>query len=139
MFTSKNQTDQTFSGNSKTSFIGEGMVISGEIKTVADIRIDGRLNGNIDSSAKVVIGTGGIVEGNIAALQCDITGSVIGNLQIKELLTLRENADIKGDVSAGKLSMEPSVSFNGKCIMGAASSQIVAMKQDKNERKAASE
>jgi cytoskeletal protein CcmA (bactofilin family) len=139
MFTNKNQTEQTAPGNSKTSLIGEGMVISGEIKTVADIRIDGRLHGNIDSSAKVVIGTGGIVEGNISALQCDITGTIRGNLQIKELLTLRENADIKGDVTAGKLSMEPSVSFNGKCIMGAASSQIVAMNQEKNERKAAAE
>lgn len=121
---------------STTSLIGSGLTIHGEINTDADIRIDGRLIGNINSTAKVVIGTDGCVEGNIAAQHADITGKVMGNLSVKELLNLRENANIKGDINAAKIAMEPSVTFNGKCCMNAAT-QVVEMNADKHERRTA--
>ena len=139
MFHAKNQAEQPTPSGGKTSIVGQGVLIRGQIRTEADIRIDGRVEGDISSSARVVIGTGGKVQGNIHAQQCDITGSVEGNLVIQDLLMLRENAEIKGDITAGKLSMEPSVVFNGKCIMGPAASPIVTMKSDQNERKAAAE
>ena len=45
--------------------IEESTNITGEIKSNADFRIDGNLNGSITTSGKVVIGKEGIIEGNI--------------------------------------------------------------------------
>ena len=120
---------------SSTSLIGLGLTIQGEINTDADIRIDGKLVGNIFSTAKVVIGADGVVEGNIQAQLADITGKVMGNLAITDLLTLREKAVVTGDISTVKMSMEQTVIFNGHCSMNL--SQVVEMNADKHERKTA--
>lgn len=114
--------------------IGSGLTITGEIHSQSDIRIDGKMIGNVHCTAKVVIGVDGEVEGNVFALQVDITGKVTGNLHVKEQVTLRNNAVINGDIQTGKLSMEPTVSFNGRCSMPGVSSstQVVELLTDKN-------
>lgn len=123
----------------KTSIIGAGMIINGEIITEGDIRIDGKLVGTVKSSSKVVVGEEGSVEGDITAQQADVTGTVYGNIVIKDLLTLRGQASVHGDVNAGKISMEPSVSFNGTCTTQVSTSNVVEMIKTKDERRKAAE
>jgi len=147
MFNPKAKTSEP-APTGRTSIIGEGMTITGEINTQNDIRIDGKLVGNIHSTARVVIGTGGYVEGNIIALQADITGQVKGNMLVKEVLHLRDNAVVNGDIEAAKIAMEPSAVFNGKCKMQGGITvpalvaspqplQVVEMIPEANERKVA--
>jgi cytoskeletal protein CcmA (bactofilin family) len=104
-----------------TSLIGTGTTITGDIVSNGDIRIDGVLKGNIRGTAKILIGQEGVVEGDIEGQQADIMGRVDGRIAVKELLNLRSNAIIKGDIRAGKLQIEPTVVFNGQCQMGEAS------------------
>jgi cytoskeletal protein CcmA (bactofilin family) len=106
---------------SGASLIGTGTTITGDIVSNGDVRIDGVLRGNIRGSAKILIGQDGIVEGDIEGQQADIMGRVEGKIAVKELLNLRSNAIIKGDIRAGKLQIEPTVVFNGQCQMGEAS------------------
>jgi cytoskeletal protein CcmA (bactofilin family) len=104
-----------------TSLIGTGTTITGDIVSNGDVRIDGVLKGNIRGTAKILIGQDGVVEGDIEGQQADIMGRVEGRISVKELLNLRSNAIIKGDIRAGKLQIEPTVVFNGQCQMGEAS------------------
>ena len=69
--------------------------------------------------SKILIGTEGVVEGNMNANYADIQGKITGNIKVNDLLLLRGRAKIDGDIYAGKLQVEPTVSFNGKCHMGA--------------------
>ncbi|HSF45020.1 MAG TPA: polymer-forming cytoskeletal protein [Chitinophagaceae bacterium] len=114
---SKTENEATPSG---TSLIGTGTTITGDIASNGDIRIDGVLKGNIRGTAKILIGQDGIVEGDIEGQQADIMGRVEGKIVVRELLNLRSNAVIKGDIRAGKLQIEPTVVFNGQCQMGEA-------------------
>ena len=93
--------------------------IIGDIESNGDIRIDGTLKGNLNGKAKILIGTEGVVEGNMNANYADIQGKITGNIKVNDLLLLRGRAKIDGDIYAGKLQVEPTVSFNGKCHMGA--------------------
>lgn len=114
MFNSKARTRNTvFPG--QTSIIGSEMEIHGELTVNADIRIDGKLIGNITSSARVVLGAGGVIEGNLIAHRADINGRVNGNIIVKDLLNLKSEAEVRGDITAGKLTMEQTVQFNGNC------------------------
>ena len=133
--TKKAQGDLTLLGT--TSIIGANMTINGDIFAEGDIRIDGKLIGGIKNASKVVVGEAGLVEGNINAHQADITGKILGNLAIKDLLNLRGQAIISGNISAGKISMEPSVSFNGNCTMQNGTHVVDMHKND--ERKKAAE
>lgn len=111
-------TEKQFS--SSATLISPGTVLKGDIISENDLRIDGTVKGNIKCSAKIIIGSTGFVDGNIEGVQADITGKVQGNISVKELLQLRGASNVAGNVSAAKLQIDPSATFNGQCQMGTA-------------------
>jgi len=127
MFTSKLKPADNQSANASTTLIGNGTTITGNIESAGDIRIDGVLKGNLLAKAKVIIGPDSIIEGDIIGQQADICGRVEGRIQVNDLLYLKGNAIVLGDIHAVKILMEPTVNFNGQCRMGA---NIVELKSD---------
>jgi cytoskeletal protein CcmA (bactofilin family) len=111
------------SNGNGTTLIGQGTTLKGDISSKSDLRIDGTIIGNINSGAKIIIGTSGVVEGDISGAQADISGKVSGNIKAKELLQLRGECIVAGNLYAGKLQVEPSATFNGQCHMGGANAQ----------------
>jgi len=105
---------------SKQNRISKGTSITGEIKSEGDFRIDGTLDGKIESTGKVVIGKGGKLKGTLVCEEADLEGTVDGTLTIDGLLNLRSSAVVKGEVTTGRLSVEPGADFNATCSMGAA-------------------
>jgi len=99
--------------------IGKGTTIEGNIETFGNIRIEGRINGNIKSKAKIALGNSSHVDGNITAQNADVEGGVKGRIEISEVLVLKATAVVHGDISTGKLVVEPGAVFNGSCKMGA--------------------
>ncbi|GAO43285.1 bactofilin family protein [Flavihumibacter petaseus] len=114
---SKSEFATETTGNS-TSLIGSGTTLKGDLSSNGDMRIDGTLIGNVISTAKVVIGANGVVEGDIIGQQADIMGKVTGTIKVKELLQLKASGIVNGNIHAGKLQIEPAATFNGACHMG---------------------
>lgn len=100
------------------NIIGNGTDIKGNIKSNGDLRIDGFIKGTITASGKVVVGTTGCVEGEISCQNADISGEVKANIKVVELLSLKANAVVSGDIFTNKLSIEPGAIFTGACKMG---------------------
>lgn len=136
MFNSKNKTDmqqeKTSGGNGGATLISSGTTLKGDISSNSDLRIDGTVIGNVNSTAKIVIGANGVVEGDISGNQADIVGKVAGNIKTKELLQLRGESIVTGNLYAARLQVEPTATFNGQCHMGA---NVVEMSN--NEQQAA--
>ncbi len=91
--------------------------IKGDIVSEADFRIDGKLDGNVKTSGKVVIGKDGYIHGKVECVNADIEGSFNGELLVSELLSLKSSAVIEGTVSVSKLAVEPGAEFNASCTM----------------------
>ncbi|HSR60838.1 MAG TPA: polymer-forming cytoskeletal protein [Robiginitalea sp.] len=91
--------------------------IKGDIISEADFRIDGKLDGNLKTSGKVVIGKGGYIHGKVECVNADIEGSFNGELLVTELLSLKDSAVIEGTVTVSKLAVEPGATFNASCNM----------------------
>tara|TARA_B100000508_G_C11465744_1_gene282335 strand:- start:24854 stop:25261 length:408 start_codon:yes stop_codon:yes gene_type:complete len=121
---------------SARNHIAGGTKISGDIDTNGDIRIDGELIGTITSAGKVVIGETGKVEGEILCQNSNVSGSLKGKIQVKELLSLQATARINGDIETGKLSIEPGANFTGNCNMGAVIKDISESQDDLREKTA---
>ncbi len=102
------------------NLIGATTTINGEVDTESDIRIDGKVNGDINSKAKVVLGESGRVEGNLYCQNADLTGQVQGNVYIKDLLYLKEKSKVDGDIHTKRLVVDKGAQFNGQCKMGEA-------------------
>ncbi|MBN2520275.1 MAG: polymer-forming cytoskeletal protein [Bacteroidales bacterium] len=97
--------------------ISSGTEITGNIKTNSDIRIDGILEGNLETLGKLVVGSTGKIKGEIKCKNFDIEGEVTGKIKVKELLSLKRTSKINGDILTNKLSIEPGALFTGKCNM----------------------
>lgn len=101
----------------KTNRIVEGTTINGDIVSEADFRLDGKLIGNFQSGGKVVIGPAGSVTGDIICKNADIEGKINGKIQVAEVMNVKSKASIHGEVTVGKLSVEPGADFSASCIM----------------------
>ncbi len=119
MFTRKTNPQFDEVPPASASIIGAGNTIIGDIQSNGDIRVDGNVKGNVYSKAKVLIGPSGSIEGNLHSNEADVSGHVQGNISTKGLLILKGNASVTGDIHTTKLFIEPTVSFNGQCQMGA--------------------
>jgi cytoskeletal protein CcmA (bactofilin family) len=99
------------------STVGGSMRMTGDIEAEHDMRIDGKIYGNVYCKAKVVLGPSGVIEGDLHAQNADIFGSVVGNIIAKDMLCLKSKCNISGNLTVGKLDIEPEAEFNGKCTM----------------------
>ena len=118
MFNSKSRSSSDMTMSDSSTMIAAGTIITGDLESHGDIRIDGTLKGNLKGKSKIIIGTDGVVEGNVEGLQADIMGHITGTIKVQELLYLHGSTEINGDIYAGKLQIEPTAIFNGKCHMG---------------------
>lgn len=103
----------------KTNRIVEGTIIKGDIVSQADFRLDGELIGNFQSDGKLVIGPAGSISGDIVCVNADIEGKFNGTIQVAEILNVKSTASIHGEVTVGKLSVEPGADFSASCTMNA--------------------
>ncbi|MDZ4715562.1 MAG: polymer-forming cytoskeletal protein [Cytophagales bacterium] len=124
MFTTKEEKKAADEITNSSNVIGKGTILEGNIETSGNIRIEGRINGNIKSRSKIALGNSCHVDGNITAQNADVEGTVKGRIEISEMLVLKATATVHGDISTGKLVVEPGAVFNGSCKMGAAVKDI---------------
>ncbi|MFW5805419.1 MAG: bactofilin family protein [Bacteroidales bacterium] len=101
----------------RLNIVGEGTSVNGDIKSDGDVRIDGVITGNSNIQGKLVIGNKGKVNGEIDCKNAEISGTVEGKLFVKELLSLKSSAVIKGDIKTTRLAIEPNAVFTGTCNM----------------------
>lgn len=99
--------------------LGHGTTVKGDIESNGDFRIDGTLIGTIRTKGKVVIGATGNIDGEIFCQNADIEGEATAQVTVEDLLTIKSNAKLSGDVKTGKLAIEPGAQFSGTCKMGA--------------------
>jgi cytoskeletal protein CcmA (bactofilin family) len=111
---SKNQESEFGAHNQ----IAKGTQVQGDIKTEGVLRVDGTLIGSIESTGKLVVGPSGKIEGSITCASANISGTVKAKLIVKELLQLQASAVVNGEITVGKLAIEPGATFTGSCSMG---------------------
>ena len=99
------------------NLLSTGTIVKGDIKVNGDFRIDGTFTGSIQCKGKVVIGSTGIIEGEIICQNADFSGSVKANVVVAELLTLKSTARFSGEITTNKLAIEPGAIFSGNCVM----------------------
>lgn len=103
---------------SKLNQIVEGTEIKGNFNSDSNMRIDGKIEGLIDITGKLVLGANGYIEGEIICENAEIEGTFKGNIKVRGFLSLKATAKIYGDIHTQKIAVEPGAVFTGNCIMG---------------------
>tara|TARA_B000000565_G_scaffold46626_2_gene30983 strand:+ start:2004 stop:2420 length:417 start_codon:yes stop_codon:yes gene_type:complete len=119
------------------NMIGVGTIITGDVNSNGDLRIDGTLKGSVSTEGKVVLGKNGVIEGDVVCNNADIAGEIKAKITVSQLLTLKSTAKLKGDIITNKLSIEPGAVFSGSCSMGAVIKDIKDVQRPEKKEKSA--
>ncbi len=116
--TGSNSGKHTSTPTNALNSLVKGTTIEGEIHSESDLRVDGTIKGNLVCKAKVIIGPTGLVEGEIQCANAIIEGKMDGTIRVSQLLTVKETADVSGEVYTNKLIVQSGAIFNVGCKMG---------------------
>ncbi len=113
-----NKNTPTASTEAALSTIAAGMTVHGNVESAGDVRIEGRLVGNLVCKARVVIGKKGRVEGSIDTINATVAGEISGTLLVRELLQLQDSARVQGETVTQRLAVQDGAIFTGHIEMG---------------------
>ena len=98
-------------------FLDPGCTIRGDLEFENAFRLDGRVEGTVRSSAELLIGEKGVVEGEVHVARCVVGGQVRGIIEATGTVQLLATARVWGDVKTPSLLMEEGAFLEGKVSM----------------------
>jgi|SRR5574344_1125833 cytoskeletal protein CcmA (bactofilin family) len=98
------------------SLLGNGSAIVGNIKVNGFIRIDGDIDGNLETEGNIIISENARIRGNVNAKSAVIAGIIVGNIYVSDNVKLLPSSVVIGDVLSKRIQIEDKVIIHGHCI-----------------------
>ena len=98
------------------TIIGKGSAISGNMKVNGFIRIDGDIDGSLETDGNVIVGENARIRGDLTAKSVIIGGIIKGNIKANESVKILADAAVIGDVISRKVQVDGSALIHGHCI-----------------------
>ena len=100
-----------------STIIGKDSKVTGSLFVKGGVRVDGEVEGKIESDGFVTIGSSGLAKSDIKAKECLVSGKVKGNIVVEESLELDKSAKLNGNIITRILRINTGAIFNGNCSM----------------------
>ena len=111
----KPQTYQPVSGPVDT-LISQHCTIEGNLLTQNSVKVDGRIQGNLQATGQAIIGEHGLVKGDVHSTDLLVFGRLEGNVRAKAV-QLKPTARILGNIETETLEVEPGAFYQGSVTM----------------------
>lgn len=105
--------------NMSKNILSSDVEITGTLKFSNDLIIDGKIDGEVSSDGDLTIGENARIKGNVKTRSVTVFGKVTGNITVSDRCELKQNAELVGDIKAGKLAIEEGATFMGSSAVGA--------------------
>jgi len=99
------------------SNIAAGVEIVGDIVATGNLRLEGKIKGNIKLSDRLVVSPKGVIDGDVICKEAQIEGKVNGTITVEDILTFTETAVVHGQITTNKLVVKEGAVFTGTCDM----------------------
>src|ERR1044071_4635664 len=96
------------------SVIAADVEITGTVKSTGSLRIDGKLDGELNCTGDTIVGKTATVKGNLNVNSAVIEGTINGNVTAKDRIEMKSSARMTGDIKSKRLSVEDGVTFIGR-------------------------
>jgi cytoskeletal protein CcmA (bactofilin family) len=100
------------------NMIGQGSEVEGTFRSTRDVRVNGKITGDLIVEGKVIVAEQGLIDGTVTAKSADVAGSIKGELTVEDRLILKSSASVEGEIRTGRLVVEEGAVFEGNCSMG---------------------
>ena len=98
--------------------LGKSARVQGDLKAEGAFRIDGMVDGSVESAGPVIIGQSGTVNGDVRGREVVVAGQVHGNVTASGHLDIVASGRIEGDIDASSVRIETGGVFRGTSRMG---------------------
>ncbi|MBC8027031.1 MAG: polymer-forming cytoskeletal protein [Steroidobacteraceae bacterium] len=102
------------------TLLGKAASLQGDLEFAGGLHLDGRINGNVRSSAAdggaLSVSESGFIEGRVEVTNIVMNGTVNGDMVARERLVLGEKARVNGNVHYGVIEMASGAVITGKLI-----------------------
>ncbi|MGE5543162.1 MAG: bactofilin family protein [Bacillota bacterium] len=99
------------------TIVGQDTEFKGTITSSGGVRVDGRIEGEINCKGDVIIGETAAVMANIRGRNVTLAGEVKGNIDTEGKLELATTARLTGDIKVASLTVEDGALFRGASDM----------------------
>ena len=109
-------TTQTFRRD--VAVIGRSIRINGDLQGDEDVRIEGDVTGTIRlTNNTLTIGSEGKIHADVYAKSVTVDGAMEGDLYGSERVSIRKSAQVRGNITAPRVSLEDGARFKGSIEM----------------------
>jgi cytoskeletal protein CcmA (bactofilin family) len=106
--------ESTRPATGELAHIGKSVFIKGELSGSEDLYVDGEVEGTIELRGhSLTVGPNGRVRAHVHARNVVVQGKVNGNIQASERVDLRASANVTGDITTARISVEDGAFFKG--------------------------
>jgi cytoskeletal protein CcmA (bactofilin family) len=98
--------------------LGKSCVIRGDVTADGAFRIDGTIEGSVESRGAVIIGDSGVVRGHVRGSDIVVAGTVQGDIACPGHLEILAKGRVEGDIDARSMRIETGGVFCGTSRMG---------------------
>ena len=88
------------------------------VKFLNELRVDGEVEGTIDSNGTLTLGEHALIRGEIRTKAVKVRGMVEGNVFVTERCELEAGCTLRGDVEAPPLMVDENATFVGTAKVG---------------------
>lgn len=104
-------------GERRIAVLGPTLRFKGDLSAEEDFILQGRIQGSIHHTQRIIVGTQGGVTGNIYARMIVVDGNVEGDLHGKESVVIHETGRVHGNIYAPRVGISDGAVFNGRIDM----------------------
>lgn len=100
------------------SIIARGMRVEGDCSTEGTLRVEGRVEGSVQADKAVVVGSDGVVVGDVRTQDAVVAGRIDGSIVAESRLELQAGSRVEGDIRSRRVKLEEGGVVDGKIQMG---------------------
>jgi cytoskeletal protein CcmA (bactofilin family) len=119
MWSFGNNQPEIMTGQEGFTFLARGVVFRGTISLEGNVRIDGRIEGEIHSVGTLTIGEHAVITGDIKAETLTTSGKITGTIIVTKKITILKPGVLIGDILTPAISIETGAVFHGLSDMSA--------------------
>ena len=119
MWSGREKTRQAGVDSESLTFLAKGTEFKGIMRFDGTIRIDGRVEGEIYATGKVILGEYAVIKGVVSAGAVVNGGKMNATITARESIQLSKTGILIGDIRTPSVGIEDEAHFHGMCDMGA--------------------
>ena len=108
-------------GRRDAAIIGPSIQLDGDLRGQEDLLIEGEVNGTVQlRDNSLTVGSQGKIKADVYAKEIHVDGLVEGDLFGSERVVIRKSAQVRGNITSPRVSLEEGARFKGSIEMDSA-------------------